>query len=252
MAAVLASEKPGFRNISIENVRFLSPDECESLRKKLFDLRQYWESRTPVLPFYTLGAASYLDADRREVHARDEAYYVERAGHFNPILREHFGWLYNRLSPFLAKRLGAPVGYRESGGLPGFNLMLAHRAYIKMTPSIHYDWQYQNLDWSWASNYPKLSTISFTLAIALPQEGSGLNVWDVSEEQIFGPSSREVHEYVHTVPPTLFPYRVGDIALHFGQVFHQVPSPKVVCKGDERITLQGHGCLCDGSWHLFW
>jgi hypothetical protein len=238
-------------NISIENLQFLTPNDCQRIRATLFELKQYWQARTPIVPFYTLGAASYLDADPTRMEGRNEGYYVSRAAHFNPILREHFGWLYDRLTVFLASRLGAPVTFRQNGGLPGFNLMFAHRAFQKITASIHCDWQYRNLDWSWASiRDPR--AISFTLGISLPQEGSGINIWDLSEERIFSFSDDEMSEYLKSNPPLLFYYAVGYLALHFGHVLHQVPAPQNVQKGDERITMQGHGLLCDGIWYIYW
>lgn len=245
------SQTKDFKNISIENLLFLSPADCQRVRATLFDLRSYWQARTPIVPFYTLGAASYLDADERRKEGLNEDYYISRANHFNPILREHLGWLYDRLGAFLSQRLGAPTTFRRSGSVPGFNVMLAHRAFTKITPSIHYDWQYRNLDWSWAADVDP-RPLSFTLAISLPQEGSGINVWDLSEERFVSLSDEETTALLETTPHVLYAYAVGYITLHFGHVFHQVPTPRNVCKGDERITMQGHGSLCDGTWHLYW
>src|SRR5689334_12988022 len=113
------------KNVSIENLAFLTPEECRQVRTTLFELKPQWQARTPIVPFYTLGAASYLDADGSR-KGLTEDYYVSRARHFNPLLHERFGWLYERLQTFLAGHLGAPTTFRRDGGLPGFNMMLAH------------------------------------------------------------------------------------------------------------------------------
>ena len=76
--------------------------------------------------------------------------------------------------------------------------------------------------------------MSFTLAVALPQSGGGLNV-------------RENRKQV-----THIPYHAGRLVLHRGDVLHQIAPTPQVRAGDERITLQGHGVLYRGVWHFYW
>jgi hypothetical protein len=228
---------------SIETLPLFSPAECQVVRSTVIKLRASWFQRTPLLPFYTLGAASYLDAQE------NEAKYIERACLYNPVLQEHFGWLYERLADSLARRLGAPATYGPNVALPGFHVFLAHPAYMKVPSSIHVDSQYQNLNWSWAHKVSQ--PISFTVAISLPNEGSGINFWRLSGADLAGLPQEEVNRMLRE-KRTFFPYAIGCLHLHFGHLIHQVATPKQLLKGDERITLQGHGLLCDGTWQLYW
>jgi len=229
---------------SVESLPMLSEEECESIRSTVFELRSSWCQRKPLLPFYTLGASSYIDAQK------NESDYLARAAAYNPILLDNFSWLYKRLTDLIAKRLGSSAGYRSNLGLPGFHIFLAHLAYTKLQPSIHADIQHTYLDWSWAHWIGR--PISFTVAVSLPHEGSGINMWKTTLQQLAGLTKEEVKHVLCEADRTFFPYEIGHLNLHFGHLMHQVAPPKRLFKGDDRITLQGHGLLCDGIWQLYW
>jgi hypothetical protein len=57
-------------------------DACANIRKKVINLRSYW--RTCSQTFFTLGAASYLDAPRQH------ATYLDAAKDRNALLRQEF------------------------------------------------------------------------------------------------------------------------------------------------------------------
>ena len=57
------NNEPTPHHHALHNIPLLSQDECASLRKQLFDLRDHWEQRHEQVPFFTLGTASYLDAN---------------------------------------------------------------------------------------------------------------------------------------------------------------------------------------------
>jgi hypothetical protein len=101
----------------------LSADECAAATAAIFELQEHWVQRLPNIPFFTLGAASYMDA------RPSAAAYFEKAARMNPILRERFSWLYDRVREMLSQALGGPVVYREPGALPGFHLCLPHEAF---------------------------------------------------------------------------------------------------------------------------
>ena len=48
------------------------------------------------------------------------------------------------------------------------------------------------------------------------------------------------------------PYRIGGLVLHSGHKVHQIAPANDGQRGDERITLQGHGIRCGGVWNLYW
>jgi hypothetical protein len=45
---------------------------------------------------------------------------------------------------------------------------------------------------------------------------------------------------------------VGGMALHSGFNYHQVAPMQNAQPDDVRITFQGHGLFCQGSWQLYW
>jgi hypothetical protein len=228
----------------IEHLPFLTEEECRQVRTKIIELRPYWEQRHPLLPSFTLGTAAYLDAPK------GEQLYREKAARSNPVLAEHFSWLYERLKRSLTERLGRPVAYHADQALPGFHLFLAHEAFRNIAPSIHADWQYRDLDWSWARTAGE--PMSFTLAISLPRSGGGLNVWDLDAAELVSLPNEKKRRIFNDHQPTYIAYQLGELNVHFGLLIHQIAPPREVFEGDERFTLQGHGLLCDGVWQMYW
>ncbi|MGI8745777.1 MAG: hypothetical protein ACR2NN_25015 [Bryobacteraceae bacterium] len=230
---------------TIQDLEILSEQECSELRDLLFRLRTSWLKRNPALPFFTLGAASYLDA----VSGREG--YCDKALRFNPILRENMDWLYRRVQGALEPVLGSPVRYAENLALPGFHIYLSSKVFEKPIASIHCDSQYNLHEW----NYPDADLtqpISFTLSIALPKNGGGLNVWDVNYQDIAGLTPPEIAGLMSSRKPVYHSYRVGHLVLHSGHVVHQAAPGVDVQPEDERITLQGHGLYANGAWQLYW
>ena len=77
--------RPTFQNINV-----LSTAECEQVQHDVMALRLRWMDRHPPLPVLTLGAASYLDA------VGESPAYSRLAREYNPLLKAHFTWLYDR------------------------------------------------------------------------------------------------------------------------------------------------------------
>jgi hypothetical protein len=179
---------------------------------------------------FTLGAASYIDA------VRDKAGYRQLAEEINPVLEAEFGWLYERLAGSLEAELGAPVRMRDGAARPGFHIFLRHEAFRFSLGAVHRDLQFKHLDWSDFGTVDFEHPISFTLSIALPKSGAGLNRWLSSTADA----------------PTYHPYTAGSMVVHSGFDVHQIAPASELVEGDRRITLQGHGVLADGAWCLYW
>src|ERR1043166_937208 len=162
---------------AITTLNVLSSDECGAARSTILDLRGSWLRRNPYFPFFTLGAASYIDAtaDRQE--------YYSKAREFNPLLSRNFGWLYDKLVRALQAHFGAPVIFAPSQALPGYHIYLAHPIFEKPIGSIHCDTQYRLLDWTGVERADYDHPMSFTLSIALPQCGGGLNLWELHQDR---------------------------------------------------------------------
>jgi hypothetical protein len=227
----------------------LSPAECADLDREVKALRNCWTPRGPQPGhFFTLGAASYLDAD-------DE--YASRTSATNAVLRGRFGWLYARLAEVLTRRLHAPVGYTDTLAVPGFHIWETPAIFTTPVASVHFDLQYLR---TWPEDAPGVDfahPLSFTLPIRLPRRGGGLNVWDVTYDRYRRFADRlDVRltpmDLTVLLEATRFPYTVGGLSLHSGHLLHQIGEIDEVFPGDERITLQGHALCEQGVWRLYW
>lgn len=234
----------------ITSLELLSREDCARIVGRVKELREHWVSRGAQEPrfFHTLGAASYLD---------EPADYRASARRYNPILREHFGWLYDRLLEFLTRRLRRPAVMAEGLGHPGFHVWETPGIFIRPEASVHFDLQYER---AWGGDAPDADydrPLSFTVSLALPRNGGGLNVWDVDYAQFLRFRERtgariKPADVTALINPVRHPYSVGAIAMHSGHLLHQIGEVDQVFPGDERITLQGHALLHRGEWKLYW
>lgn len=223
-----------------------SADDCLQIQRRLHTLKEKWEARLGDLPFYTLGAASYLDAGKK-----GEFFYRMKAKRFNPLLKEHFGSLYQRVAEVLEKETGRPVVYEENYGYPGFHIFLFSETFEYNIASVHFDLQFQELTWRY-KEIDKLHPLSITLPIALPGAGGGMYCWDIHHQDVKDLPRTELEKRSREEEPVLIEYTPGQAVVHEGLLLHQIAPAEGMKENDERITLQGHGLYCDGAWHLYW
>jgi len=224
----------------------LTLSECREIRSLVYALKECWLKRNPFVPFYTLGAASYIDA------AKNQQDYYRKAQQYNPILRDRLEWLYKRLAETLAQFLKAPTSYQHSLALPGFHVYLACKLFEQPIASIHCDLQYKLVNWESPEQTDFTKPISFTLAISLPKFGGGLNIWELRHQEIVGIPRSEIQQVIKSRAKRFYPYQVGQLIIHSGHTIHQAAPAKNIQPDDERITLQGHGIFSQGSWQLYW
>ncbi len=228
----------------------LEPGECARVRDEVHALRQEWTQRNLYVPFFTLGAASYLDAAPQR-----SARYVKRLAHTNPILRARFGWLYARAAAALTELTGEPTQCPEgpaAPALPGFHIYLADSIFTHPVASIHIDLQHQGVPWEAPDEMDFTERLSFTLAIALPRGGAGLRVWAVPPEELRARPWSEIHAGLEQRPVRFHPYTLGSMAVHSGDSVHQAVLMPEAHPDDERITLQGHLARRRGVWQMYW
>lgn len=227
----------------------LSEEECAGYLAKIHSLREYWTRREFDTVFYTLGAASYLDATMGRFES-----FRERARVTNPVLRREFGPLIDAVLGALAEYVGAPVRIDDELSVPGFHIFLAREFGDRSpTASLHFDLQYEHLRWDAHGGEEPETQISFTLPVALPHNGGGLLVWNMKwqetkqlskEEHVAKLKSRGEPEYVD--------YRNGVLAVHGGHHLHQIAPFREHSPDDERVTLQGHAIRCRDGWWAYW
>jgi len=238
----------------ITSIQALTEEKCVELYSVVCRLKEFWIPRgQPPTFFFTLGTASYLDITSS---TRTNAAYYEKSQQYNQILMRHFGWLYECISTVLAHHLGATTSYKENCALPGFHIFLPPAICTKPTASIHFDLQYQSLNWQDSDNPDFTRLISFTLPISLPKSGGGLNIWDVAYEEFLKAHQRGLGvraEEIQRLKTKMFcPYTIGNLVLHSGLWLHQIAPVAGVLATDRRITLQGHGVWCGNQWKLYW
>ena len=155
---------------SVHLIEVLTSGECARVREAIFRLHNHWCQPYPEFDFFTLGAASYLDASQG-----DDKSYKRKALRDNRVLHRHFKWLLDKVQAALSDALGSQVFFDESIALPGFHIIPSDQDFSK---EVHTDLQYQNIVFD-----PKHGAIDFerqlstTLAIVIPP-GAGLDYWD--------------------------------------------------------------------------
>lgn len=235
-----------------EAIELLDRDQCQDIAERVHALRAHWTARSKAAPFFTLGAASYLDASPP---AFDQQYRA-KAAEYNPILWQHFKPLYACFRQRLSQHLGEPVFYDTALALPGFHVFLADPTWGRAVASIHADRQYQNIDWSGYENEGALDDsrqLSITLSIDLPSAGAGLRLWEVNSRQVpeLSPEQRKATLQAHRKPHYL-PYRCGCAVIHSGHQFHQIAPMPDMADGEQRLTLQAHALPTAQGWVVYW
>lgn len=227
---------------------FLTLEESSQVHDKIIALKKYWVNRAMDMePFYTLGAASYLDSSKN-----DDSDYRDIAAEINPILKENFKFLYDRLLVLLSEKLKRPVSYEKELGLPGFHIFQYSKTFEQSIGSIHFDLQFESHNWDKYNEVDFENPVSFTCAITLPHAGGGLNYWDIHYSDAKEMDESELARFVAFTEKHYLPYAVGKIVVHHGMLMHQIAPAKDLTPEDERITLQGHGLLADNEIRLYW
>ncbi len=258
-AAVVPWSRHGFLSVC-------SADEAADVVAGVDAEVAHW-TRRQVFPldFFTLGAASYIDA------VADVDDYTDRAAALNPVLWARFAGLYARVIARLSTVFGA-CALHEPLAYPGFHLF-GHRpghqnnrptmnAMQALSASIHADRQFEphGAVWSTFADVDLVNTMSFTLALQLPARGGGVCFWGDDTMAALGEGDPFAAHVRHGVdfrgqkgvePPWVVPYRVGALFYFVGLGRHVIAPSWDLSLSDRRITLQGHGVRCDGVWRLY-
>lgn len=212
----------------IREISVLTESDCSKAREIVHSLRPLWDTER-----FRLGAGvSYY---------KPIALYYASARQMNPILKQHFSWIYDQLVQTFSEHFGCTVVFRDDLALPGFNIYCGPYDFSRVQYNVHIDLQYNYLSWNPPGSADFQSTISFTLPIALPVNGSGLNIWLAERSSVeLDPDS--------LTPESAFyqKYVPGIATIHDGKHYHQMCINNDCHVFDERISLQGHGIVQDG------
>ena len=208
-------------------------------------LEAAWHKRSPRFDFYTLGGNAYMDLAGA---ADPQVSYYRPLREANAFLDEHFEWLYERLASRLGEALGLEATLPgRSGAARNFSIWLGESIPHSARASAHFDLQY--LDVLERRPYAACSgTVSLTLPVQLPANGSGLNVWP----ECTYPAPAAAVQAVLRSAPTVIDYRAGTAVVHTGHVLHQIGVTDSPGGDDVRMTLQGHGLVRGDELLLYW
>ena len=256
----------------INRVKTFTEKDCNKIQKTIYELDKLWINRSQErrysfenqihitrAPFWTLGAVSYLDA------VKSSEQYDKHRDYLNPVLSKKFNWIYEIICEKLQGELGKPVVIDKFLAHPGFHIFSAKSGttiepeYLKMFEqplgSVHVDVQYEeHIEyWKTFKEVDFENTLSFTIPIKLPKHGGGLYTWkDKVNPYSFNYTTNEnkLDELESPSVPNL--YTEGEMIYFIGHLLHQMMPGVNVQPDDRRITVQGHGIKCDGTWRLYW
>ncbi|MCP3880307.1 MAG: hypothetical protein GY701_18235 [Sulfitobacter sp.] len=231
---------------TLKRLELLDAEECEQACRQVDKLEPHWLQRLPGLPYYTLGAASYLDA------ARDQGLYKRRAAKYNPLLAAELGWLHERVRLALASHTGSDFVQAPEAAWPGFHIFGFHRKFRQPMASIHFDRQHEDVPWRKVHELDVSERLTFTLPIRLPRSGAGLTIWDIHWEDCRQDGLVYPEILAQSRPSTHVPYSEGVLMVHSGNTLHQIAAVPDMQPGDRRITLQGHALKCNGIFQMYW
>jgi hypothetical protein len=233
--------------IWLKTVDFLSHEECAVVHSWVHERRRYWKQRHPVLSFYTLGAASHLDAVNNGAK-----HYRDLAAEENERLWNGLEWVYNRLAESLSRELGEAFFYDKTLGLPGFHIFL-DPALSCSGSAKHFDLEHELIDWDSYELVDEAKKLSLTLAIRVPASGAGLWVWDINylDLQELSPAAVRVL-CERNARGTLHPYTPGRLVVHSGYQLHQIGTSPQFQPNQERLTLQAHAQRVREGYVLYW
>ena len=148
---------------------------------------------------------------------------------------------------------------------PGFHIFAAKTGsviepeYLKMFEkplgSVHVDvqWEEHHDHWQTFKEVDLENTLSFTIPIKLPSGGGGLYTWaDEVNPYSFNYTTNENKLAELESPAITNLYTEGEMIYFIGHLLHQMMPGINVQPDDRRITVQGHGQKCDGTWRLYW
>ena len=250
------------------DIFIFSEKESAEISREVLSVRNQWIRRGPEISslfhvFFSLGAASSTDA----VQSLSE--YVNRASETNALLESKFQWVYERIEEKLSSKIG-PCKIERGLAYPGFHIfhiplllkLVPDLILEKMVggkvdtiaPVIHYDLQHRFLSEHWR-NYKSFDfdkTLSFTIPVMMPAAGTGINLFNRGTKDSICLKRLQHLDVLEDWEKICIEYRSGICFYHTGEILHQANITRENMRpGEHRITIQGHGVMCDGFWRLY-
>jgi len=237
----------------IDEVPLLSPEEAREVVRSLDAIRSSWLIRDGrVRAFATLGRAAYLDLCGGRSTVEE---YRRRAAEQNEHLRRHFADLLEMLRSTIADRQQTPAVLTRDWALPGFHIFTGPGLRGAGAGGAHFDLQFRELVGDVRIDHARV--LSFTLALELPEAGSGLRVWPIRPAQLHGcsrgrDSDERLIDYLGHKPSVYVRYQIGRLYIQREPILHCIWNGEPIRQSDRRITLQGHALEQNGTFVLYW
>jgi len=235
---------------------FLNEISCHEMIALLEEHRELALDRNPANPgaFVTYGRAAYLDLCLPRANPEQDYFGALPAS--NDALLAILSDFYKQLLSKVEALLGEPTAYDpQSFALPGIHIFRGNGIRSASEAGSHFDVQYQKLRLKSPIDQAA-PPISITIPLKNPHYGTGLQVYDVTYEDYARAYEMgritTLDQLVRRKTSAYYPYHIGELILHRGLVVHCITSPGPILPSDERITIQGHGIRCNGTWILYW
>lgn len=249
-------------------IKLIDENAAEIYAKKVINLKDNFNTYSNN-KYSVLGAASY---------ANDLNSYLRIKNKTNPIIENYFNDLLFIVKNFIEKTLNTPCIFDENLSLPGFHIFYPnHIDACSPLTSLHIDLPYELHKEYFKNKYSSIDfdfPLTFTLSLKLPKSGGFLWYWDEkgwenkTEDDCYelydnidnkykiifadGEKVPTLKEYEEFLMPKRLTYKIGYMVLFRGNLLHQIgPFEEPLDEQDLRITLQGHGLLCDNKWILY-
>ncbi len=273
------------------SMQVLDADDVERVKALLLERKSKWihiSHLSFALPFFTYGP--YWGYHHRSIDHNHDVSSEERPTHqshltsiyttyddavsqYRDVMLSDFDFLYDKVRSSLREYLNTTsVEYLpgDKTGVPGFHIIPSHFAWSHQLFRFHFDEVYDTIVRDVVNlNSVKIDTrtcdeesrISFTLAIDMPDDNSGLNYVD------FDSKSEDVASCLGDQKGRRTPWKcyslqrqkyvVGRMVVHSGKLPHSIGNwdgSKGVggLMNSQRITMQGFGFRCQDKWYIYW
>jgi hypothetical protein len=218
----------------------------------------------------------------------DENEYINVKNLYNKILVNNFQWVYDKIIQKIYSVYGeeAEISDKSNMAFPSFHIFPAFEGCENIWHPPHIDAiQHYHLE-NLRNIYDDVNEDDFltiTLSIKVPKSGAGLYYWDLPKDKKYSVAEAktffkeliyltnkiklidddnvnhdfwEIYSHKHyfesVTKPNIVDYKEGYMILFKDPMLHQImPFNKPYTLDEERITIQGHGIMCDGKWQLY-
>lgn len=127
-------------------------------------------------------------------------------------------------------------------GPPGFHVFASTEQLERC--QVHLDTQHLRLATIMDRELRGLVPLTFTVCLAVPEGGGGLEMWNTDNDGV----STMPDDAVMPEPDLVVPYVPGNLMIHWGNRLHAIQAGG----SGERISMQGHVAGIDSRGFMYW